>query len=213
MQKAVAAILIEGVLLAMGIGIDRLFPEAPAEMWFAIASLMLLILLLMYWKEIKNWIFYRSKHAGSDQITAENLVKELDAFYTRKRAEGIVRIAREEEEAEKAQFSMPLDDTPKAPWHDDLDRCHRELVNYIREPYEYPIGQREIATTQAFLPHIVRLCRVLDKYSISYPPLDTRATTFTDTGKWGDFMARLMACQNDLAEARRVWPKMEEGHV
>ncbi len=98
-----------------------------------------------------------------------------------------------------------------APWHEDLNRCHQELVKYIREPYDYPIGQQEVAATHAFLPHIVRLCHVLDEHDISHPPLDTSGLTFTGTGKWGDFMARLMAVRGDLEEARKVYPKMLKG--
>ena len=102
-------------------------------------------------------------------------------------------------------------DAPKAPWHDDLDRCHKKLVKYSREPYEYPVGHQEIAATQAFLPHIVRLCHVLDEHDISHPPLDTSDLTFTGTIEWGDFMARLMAVRGDLEEARKVYPKMLRG--
>ena len=123
----------------------------------------------------------------------------------------IDNLKREFPEKQGGDTASQPQDTPNAPWHDDLERCHEAFVKYIREPYEYPIGQQEIAATQAFLPHIVRLCHVLDEHNISHPPLDAGDLTFTGTGEWGDFMARLMAVRGDLEEARKVYPKMLKG--
>ena len=86
----------------------------------------------------------------------------------------------------------------------ELERCHGELVKYIAKPYDYPIGQQEIAATQEFLPHVVKLCRILDEQGIPHPPIP-RGLTFTGTGEWGRFLADLMAVQHDIELARRVY--------
>ena len=98
---------------------------------------------------------------------------------------------------------------PLAPWHEELERCHEEFVKYVGTPYEYPIGQREIAATQAFLPHIVRLCRVLDDHGIPHPPIDTGDLTFTGTGEWGTFLASLLALRSDVEAARSLYRDMK----
>ena len=87
----------------------------------------------------------------------------------------------------------------------ELERCHAEFVKYIRNcSGEYPIGQQDIAATQAFLPHVVKLCRILDEQDIPHPPIP-QGVTFTGTGEWGRFLANLMAVQHDIEQARRVY--------
>ena len=86
----------------------------------------------------------------------------------------------------------------------ELKRCHAELVKYMAKPNNYPISQQEIAATQAFLPHVVKLCRILDEQNIPHPPIP-KGLTFTGTGEWGLFLAELMAVQHDIELARRVY--------
>ena len=88
----------------------------------------------------------------------------------------------------------------------ELERCNQEFVKYVGTPYNYPIGQKEIAATQAFLPHLKTLCHILDEQDISHPPLpNPRELTFTGTGKWGDFLSSLWAVRHDLEKARKVF--------
>ena len=87
----------------------------------------------------------------------------------------------------------------------ELERCHEEFVKYVGTPYEYPIGHREFAASQAFLPHLKRLCQFLDEQDIPHPLIPTGELVFTDTGKWGEFLSDLMAVQHDIDKARRVY--------
>ena len=87
----------------------------------------------------------------------------------------------------------------------ELERCHQEFVKYVGTPYEYPIGHREIAATQAFLPYVKQLCRILDEQSIPHPSIPG-GLTFTGTDEWGRFMAELWAVSHDIEAAQRVYP-------
>ena len=87
----------------------------------------------------------------------------------------------------------------------ELERCHQEFVTYVGTPFGCPIGHREIAATQAFLPHVKRLGQILDEQGIPHPPISTKGLTFDGTGEWGDFLASLMAIQHDVEQARRVY--------
>ena len=88
-------------------------------------------------------------------------------------------------------------------WHDELKRCHAAFLEYMKVPASSPISNEEIAATQAFLPHVHELCRLLDKQGIPHPVIPD-GLVFDHTGKWGDFMARLLAVRGDLDEARKV---------
>ena len=86
----------------------------------------------------------------------------------------------------------------------ELERCQKRLVIYLTVPVDSPVSQLQIAATQEFLPHVVRLCRILDEQGIPHPPI-RRGLTFTGTGEWGRFLAELMAVQHDIERARRVY--------
>ena len=93
----------------------------------------------------------------------------------------------------------------------ELELCQQELVKYLNVPYKHPIGNREIAATQEFLPHLKALCHILDEQDIPHPPLpDPKELTFTGTGKWGDFFSSLLAVRHDLEKARKVWQATSE---
>ena len=101
--------------------------------------------------------------------------------------------------AATAPTTTPIEGIP------ELERCHAALVEYIASCTDkYPIGQQDIAASQKFLPHVVRLYRLLDEQNISHPPI-RRGVTFTGTGELGRFLAELMAVQHDIKQARRVY--------
>ena len=97
-------------------------------------------------------------------------------------------------------------ETLESPWHEALERCHAAFLEYMKVPASSPISNEEIAATQAFLPHVHELCRLLDKQGIPHPDIPD-GLIFDDTGKWGDFMARLLAVRGDIDEARTVKEK------
>ena len=58
------------------------------------------------------------------------------------------------------------------------------------------------------LPHMARLCRVLDEHDIPHPPIDMSDLTFTGTSKWGVFLASLLALRGDVKAARNLYHDM-----
>ena len=100
-------------------------------------------------------------------------------------------------------------ETLESPWHEALERCHAAFLEYMKVPASRPISNEEIVATQAFLPHVHKLCRLLDEQGI--PHLDIPdGLIFDNTGKWGVFMARLLAVRGDRDEARKVLAEMKE---
>ena len=56
MRKAICLGLVEGAIVAAGIGVDRLFPVMSAYGWFAIVFLLALAVIpFFYWPKIKGW--------------------------------------------------------------------------------------------------------------------------------------------------------------
>ena len=55
MRRAFCLFLVEFILVAVGIGVDRLLPGMSAYGWFAIAFLALAVIPVLYWPEIKGW--------------------------------------------------------------------------------------------------------------------------------------------------------------
>ncbi len=98
---------------------------------------------------------------------------------------------------------------PVIPWHASLERCQTALVEYVEVPSGPVIGQTQIAATYAFLPYIYDLCQRLDEEGIPHPEI-RKGLTFTGTGEWGEFLAKLWAVRHDPEAAKQVWPKMME---
>ena len=90
----------------------------------------------------------------------------------------------------------------------EIERCHQELVKYIRSQPPDPIGFEHVALWGEFQPHIVDVCRILDEQKIPYPEIDV-SIIFVDMGKWGTFLARLLAVKDDVRKARLVYSQMQ----
>ena len=90
----------------------------------------------------------------------------------------------------------------------EIERCHTELVKYIRSQPPDPIGFEHVALWGEFQPHIVNVCRILDEQKIPYPEIDP-GIIFVGTGKWRTFLARLLAVKDDVGKARLVCGQMQ----
>ena len=90
----------------------------------------------------------------------------------------------------------------------EIERCHRELVKYIRSQPPDPINFEHVALTQEFLPHIERACQILDEQNIPHPGIDADLV-FDGMGEWGKFLARLLAVKHDVNKARLLHGEMQ----
>lgn len=99
---------------------------------------------------------------------------------------------------------------PPVPWHEALERCHAAFVKYMKVPAGPVIGNRQIAASDKFRPHVERLCRLLDEQGIPRPDIPD-GIVFNDTHKWSVFLAKLWAFRDDPEQAKKVYPKMREG--
>ena len=89
----------------------------------------------------------------------------------------------------------------------EIERCHQELVNYIRSQPPDPINFKHVALTQEFLPHIERARQILDEQNIAHPDIDADLV-FNGMSEWGAFLARLLAVKHNVQKARLVYGQM-----
>ena len=126
------------------------------------------------------------------RLHSAHLGDEIKRWWIRRRV--AARAARAEKLPSTAIAGIP-----------ELERCHAAFVEYIASCSDhYPIGQQDLAATQKFLPHLHDLCRVLNEQGIACPAI-RRGITFTGTGEWGEFLAKLWAARHDIEQARRVY--------
>ena len=90
----------------------------------------------------------------------------------------------------------------------EIERCQQELVKYIRSQPPDPITFEHNALSLELLPHVERACQILDEQDIPYPGIDM-GIVFESTGKWGTFLARLLAVKHDVEKARLVYGQMQ----
>ena len=89
----------------------------------------------------------------------------------------------------KAKWFRKVNSVP--PWHEDLERCHQELVKYMGTPLGRKIDHRIISASAALYPHMAKLCEVLDEQQIPHPEIDY-GVTIVNTGIWSKFLGKLM---------------------
>lgn len=90
----------------------------------------------------------------------------------------------------------------------EIERCHQELVRYIESQPPDPISFEHVALSHEFLPHIERACQILDEQEIPHPEVNS-GVVFDGTGKWGKFLARVLAVKHDVNKARLVYGEVQ----
>ena len=62
MKKFVGLIIIEGVIFGCARGAELMWPELSGPAWFTLSGIGILVLLIMYWQELRGLVF-SGKHA------------------------------------------------------------------------------------------------------------------------------------------------------
>ena len=89
----------------------------------------------------------------------------------------------------------------------ELEHCWDALIEYSAIPAEKVISAAEIAASNAALAPLYAACKVLDDQQIPRPEVD-KGIVLSGSAEWIEFLARVLAVQHDLEDARRIYQHM-----
>ena len=197
-------ILGETVWFGVGGMLNAWLPVSPGWIWAGVTIVGAIGLLVYYWSALAQLYLRVTKRNTAFAVAADPVsfhFRTSEPTVTLTRATVWTRI-RNWIIRRKRLRATPVRGIA------EIERCHKELVKYIRSQPPGPIGFEHVALWGEFQPHIVTVCRILDEQKIPYPEIDT-SIIFVGTGEWRTFFARLLAVKDDVEKARLVYGQMQ----